>query len=309
MFPATFRRLEVFLTVVDAGSMHGAADRLSISQPSVSDHIHALEHQLGQTLFERRRGATVNLTEEGRRLYRSGTELVTQINEMTTNLGIARKSSRKRRFTIIAQRSIANFLLCEPIANFARLREDVEIIFKAGSYEYVVSELLHGHADLGYVFAAGAVIDLPSEIVGQERLGFYAGSNHPLARRTRVEIADLVSRPFICADKSSHFWQMVDTVLTSAGITGLQVACQAQEVSIVRALVSRGIGISCSIACSMTEAVRRGELVELHVNCPELFVNIHQTFAAGRRPSSLAINFADALKGMKVFENFPRQKA
>jgi DNA-binding transcriptional LysR family regulator len=235
--------------------------------------------------------------------------LITQVNEMTANLGIARKSSRKRRFTIVAQRSIANFLLCEPIANFARLREDVEIIFKAGSYEYVVSELLHGSADLGFVFAAGSTIDLPSEIVGQERLGFYAGPTHPLARRTRIEIADLISCPFICADKTSHFWQMMDTALSSAGITGIQTACQAQEVSIVRALVSRGIGISCSIACSLTDAVRRGELVELPVNCPELFVNVHQSFAPGRRPSSLAMHFVDTLKSIKVFDHRPRRKA
>ncbi len=301
MFPSTFRRLEVFLTVVDAGSMHGAAEVLSISQPSVSDHIQALEAQLGQRLFERRRGAAASLTQEGRRLYQAGTELILQINDMTESLGLARKSSRKRRMVIAAQRSIANFMLCDPLADFARRKADVEIVIKAGRYEDVVSELLQAKADIGFLLSDGPVVDLQTEIVGRQRLGFYAGPNHPLARRDEVDVFDLAQAPFISADKTSHFWQMVDDLLAKNGIVDLQVVCQAQEVSIVRAMVSRGIGVACALACTMAEAVRRGEVVELSVACPPLYVEIHQCFASGRRPSGLATEFARTLTSAKVF--------
>ncbi|WP_372604066.1 LysR family transcriptional regulator, partial [Actibacterium sp.] len=46
MIPLTFRRLEVFIAVVDAGSFVGAADKLGISHPSVSNHVRALEDMM-----------------------------------------------------------------------------------------------------------------------------------------------------------------------------------------------------------------------------------------------------------------------
>lgn len=47
MFPATFRRLEVFIAVVEAGGFIAGANRLGISHPSISNHIKALEKQVG----------------------------------------------------------------------------------------------------------------------------------------------------------------------------------------------------------------------------------------------------------------------
>jgi hypothetical protein len=42
-FPSSFRRLEVFITVVESGGVVAGAERLGISHPSVSNHIKSLE--------------------------------------------------------------------------------------------------------------------------------------------------------------------------------------------------------------------------------------------------------------------------
>ena len=62
MFPATFRRLQVFLAVAEAGSFIGGAKKLGISRPSVSQHMQALERDVGFALFSRHRGASSGLT-------------------------------------------------------------------------------------------------------------------------------------------------------------------------------------------------------------------------------------------------------
>jgi LysR family transcriptional regulator, carnitine catabolism transcriptional activator len=62
-----FRRLEVFLAIVDEGSFSGAADELGVSQPAVSQAIRVLEAELGAPLFHRvARG--VRLTDAGEAL-------------------------------------------------------------------------------------------------------------------------------------------------------------------------------------------------------------------------------------------------
>lgn len=57
-------RLKVFVTAADESSFTGAAAKLGVSQPSVSQHIFELEKHLGTKLFDRRRGEVV-LTPEG----------------------------------------------------------------------------------------------------------------------------------------------------------------------------------------------------------------------------------------------------
>jgi DNA-binding transcriptional LysR family regulator len=61
----TFRQLEVFVAAAKDSNFRRTADRFGMAQPSVSKHIRALEHHLGQVLFVRRRGIAPVLTFEG----------------------------------------------------------------------------------------------------------------------------------------------------------------------------------------------------------------------------------------------------
>lgn len=72
----TFRQLEIFVAAAGDGSFRRTAARFSISQPSVSSHIQALESYLGYALFDRRRGSAPALTAEGRRFLQKARELV-----------------------------------------------------------------------------------------------------------------------------------------------------------------------------------------------------------------------------------------
>ncbi|TIV43363.1 MAG: LysR family transcriptional regulator, partial [Mesorhizobium sp.] len=64
----------VFESVVRNGGISAAQMELSLSQPTVSNHLTALEQRLGVKLCERgRRG--FSLTEEGRRVYEISTEI------------------------------------------------------------------------------------------------------------------------------------------------------------------------------------------------------------------------------------------
>lgn len=65
MFAFTLRQIEVFLAACEAGSFRRAADRLSITQAGVSNHVRSLEQQLGYPLFERRRGARISVSPRG----------------------------------------------------------------------------------------------------------------------------------------------------------------------------------------------------------------------------------------------------
>ena len=73
-----------FLTVVTAGNFISAADRLHVSQSTVSTRIHTLEDQLGCTLFVRNKAGTT-LTSAGRQFQRHAATLVRKNRRATTS--------------------------------------------------------------------------------------------------------------------------------------------------------------------------------------------------------------------------------
>jgi DNA-binding transcriptional LysR family regulator len=95
-----FRHIRAFIAVADALSVTKAAERLHISQPPLSRHIHQLEEELGLTLFVRHRQG-VTLTEEGRRLLEKARALDaagTEFNQAAQLL--ARREERRIRIGI-----------------------------------------------------------------------------------------------------------------------------------------------------------------------------------------------------------------
>lgn len=93
MYSFTFRQIEIFLEICQVGNFSGAAARLDVSQPAVSNAIQALEAQLGTSLFERRRGASCVLTQEGIAFR----EIAQQFVARCEGIGRAAGSGRRKR--------------------------------------------------------------------------------------------------------------------------------------------------------------------------------------------------------------------
>ncbi|MCB1331954.1 MAG: LysR family transcriptional regulator, partial [Maritimibacter sp.] len=177
MLPSTFRQLEVFLAVIDAGGVSGAAARLEVSPATVSNHIKALEKQMGTALFDRARGRRLVLTEPGRRVQFRARELMRQAELLARELQPNRPSARPR-LTVIAQRFLASSFLSNPIGAFAEQNPDVELVFETDRLEAIMAKVAAGECDLAYVIANDDRIEHASRVVGRERLGFFAAPGH-----------------------------------------------------------------------------------------------------------------------------------
>lgn len=288
MFPSTFRRLEVFVAVVDAGSFVAAAERLGISHPSVSNHIRALERHVRCELFHRRRGAVSSLTEQGRRLYERGIELLQQAELLSEDLALDRRQIKRKPLQISSQRSIAGGWLCRPFASFAKDHPEIEFIVEIGRYEGVIADVLEGRADIGFLLSYGAILDLPAERIGQETLSFYASPSHPLAKRTNISPAELASHPFITTKRDSRFGQVMHNLMASAGVADYQVAHQIQEGVIVQELAMLGLGIFCGLDRQAAPHLHAGTLTRLAVEAPPLAMDVHCVLSPRKRQEKAA---------------------
>src|SRR4030095_16429866 len=88
--------LHVLVTVMQAGSMGKAAQRLNVSQPAISRSIAELEHALGVRLFDRHRRG-IEATEYGRALLDCGVAVFDDLRQ-----GVKKLHRRRHRSPVSA---------------------------------------------------------------------------------------------------------------------------------------------------------------------------------------------------------------
>ena len=257
------------MAVVEAHGFSAAAAALEISQPSISVHIRTLEQQVGTPLFERRPGAVPELTDAGHTLYAYALETLERANAVSAALGQGR---RKLRFA--AQRFVSNSLLARPLEIFAADCPHIELIARTGTFEEVHALFKSGAVDLVFMLSPGEVPGLHTELMGRYRLAFIVAPGHPLAKKRAIPPKTLARYPFIAAYRASYFGRTIEHMLASAGMSGLTIASQVQEMSMVRDMVLAGMGISCSLRRSVQKDLAAGTIVELDVEMDPMYLSL-----------------------------------
>jgi len=234
------RQLEAFRAFMLARTTKGAADILGISQPAVSRLIDQLESALHFELFDRKNGRLVPTPEadiffeEVERTFVS----VDKISEIARDI----QSARMGNLTIAAMPALANDFLPSVIARFARERPRTRItllVFPSAKIEELVSAQ---HVDFG-------VAEFPFVRTGLQAAEFCRApyqlgirSDHELASRNRVSIADLAGVSFISLTSNTAARHVIDQRFSMAGITRQQYY-DAQNSAVIASLISHGLGV------------------------------------------------------------------
>lgn len=282
MLQSTFRQLEVFAIVVGEGSFAAGAERLGISQPAVSNHIRALERQVGFSLLERRRGTRAGLTEQGRQLYEQTAAILHQAEQISLGLPRSRSREKKREITIIGQPYVIGRWVRPFLTEFMQSHSTIVPIIRTGYYEEMVRTIEAGDADIAYFASDGPSIDIESKRICEEPGGLYVSTSHPLAGRTDLSAAEICRHAFIMPVRTSQLGMAVVRMLASAGIVGFPVAFQAHSIDVTRDMLLEGAGISCLFDAYAEPDVKNGKLVKLEIKVPSM--KVYQILSRQARP-------------------------
>jgi DNA-binding transcriptional LysR family regulator len=218
-----FRHIKAFLAVADTLSVTRAAERLHISQPPLSRHIHQLEGELGLTLFLRHRHG-VTLTDDGRRLLEkaraldaAGTEFYEAARQMARG-----EQSRIRIGIGWGLWDVVNRLRVE----FSKQRPDVNFEVRDVYCADDVHEQLKTSA-LDVVLARPPFDDtmVDAAPIFHERIQAVVADDSPLATRQEVRLRDLANMPLLLWDRhmSPALYDRVLELYARHGITAPMV--------------------------------------------------------------------------------------
>lgn len=208
-----FRNYEYFVAIVEAGSLTKAAERLYVSQPSLSQYLKRLETSLGVELFDRST-SPLRLTYTGERYY----QYVLQLMKLDENVrrefqDIQNQTSGRLRLGVALWRGAC--LLPDVFPTFHQQYPDIHIELTEGRSVQLESALMNDKIDL-------AVMNLPRtldynkltcEIICEERILLAAPTHHPYVRDLLVDCDTLDGYPMAPLELLEH----IPLILTKPG--------------------------------------------------------------------------------------------
>lgn len=295
MISLSSRALQVFVAIVDAGSFAGAARRIGISQPSISAHVQSLERETGARLFERTSGRQATLTEAGRSLLVHARDQLERTARLEQELAGGAEAGQGS-VAFACQRSLALTILRAPIASYARTRRDTRLSLRIAFQEEVIAAVRMGATDLGCLISNEEPEGIPSLKIGRQRFVIFGNADHPLAGRKRIPPSDLSDHDFIGPVASSLFGRTQKKLLAGIGVERMRIVAEGTEFSVVRDLVTAGLGLGCSLYASVEADVLAGNLVLIDLDGPPLYLDVRLLLNPQRRMAKPVRDFTDFLR-------------
>lgn len=211
-------QLEVLVAVVDAGGFSGAAKRLYMSQPSVSNHVRSLESSLGVQLVQR--------TSQGARSTPAGEAVVEQAREVLhllrriEHMAASYRGPRVGRLVVAGTTTLGTYLLPQLIADFARVAPKVECQIRVGNEDTVEGWLVRGEVALALCVGDPREEQLVAEPMFDEKMMLVAVADSPLAGRALVP-DDLAGERFLMREVGSATRRQQEAALVSWGLAGV----------------------------------------------------------------------------------------
>jgi DNA-binding transcriptional LysR family regulator len=249
-------QLRTFLEVGRRGSMTAAARVLHRTQPAVSAQIRALEKDLGQRLFIRRRRG-VELTEVGRRFL---LRVEDWLREMESTVDEVRLWGRVEHGHLRLGTTDVPAIHWLPriLKNFLRKHPGLRVSVHVDSSRELVEATLRGDVELALVTLPVGEEDLEVRPLHREPLVVVCPPRHPLAGR-RVEIAALTQETLILHKPDSVTRRTVEGLFRSRGLLP-RVGMETSHPEAMKRLVRIGLGLSVLPESMVREELRRGLL-------------------------------------------------
>jgi DNA-binding transcriptional LysR family regulator len=251
------RQLEILCAIADTGTFTGAGEKLHVSQSAISRQVLLLEDELREPLFIRQgRGATP--TRAGQTLIELGRRL---LDDLTATVGQIRDEHDELHGTlrIAGGMTVCLYVFPPLLREFRRVHPRVDIKLITGATPRLIRQLRTGSADIALLTMP---IEEPSFVVLpalREELMLVMPPDHPLAAKRRVAPKELALQSFVLFEPSSNTRRTIDGFFTRVGIEP-RVVLETENVEILKALVTSGMGLSIVPYQSIVDEVRAGKL-------------------------------------------------
>ncbi|QPF90486.1 LysR family transcriptional regulator [Bradyrhizobium commune] len=262
------QNLHVFMTVVETGSMSGAAKRLNTVQPAVSRSVAELERAFGVRLLDRHRQG-VTPTEYGRALLDCSMAAFDDLRRGVRDIeSLADPDAGEVR--IGCSPLLAATYVPTVVDRISRRKPRIVIELITGYNEALQGELRERKIDLWIARAFGRVRDarLNHEHLFDDHYAVVVGSRSPWIRRRKVALADLVDEAWTLPPLDSMIGSHLAEVFRASGLERPRTTLVTLAPETRFGLVATGRFITMMPVSALRFPVQRHELRALPIELP-----------------------------------------
>lgn len=293
----TLQQLKYAVTVAECGTISAAAEKLFISQPSLTTAVRELESEMGVTIFSRtNRGVIVS--REGEEFLGYARQILSQAQLLQERFS-GREQGEKRfavssqhfNFTVLAfSRLVQNFRGPRYSFHF-RETTTYEVLEDVSQLRSEVGILALNEDNERFLRRTFGKLGLEFTELKRVQAELFVSAEHPLAGRRFVTVEDVSPYPCITFEQGEHNGQFFFEGLSAVAAQSHKTICvreRATEYQLLRALngFSPDVGVS---------AMYREEFVSLPLE-PKQFHTIGYILRRDVTPSPMTLEYIQALR-------------
>lgn len=205
------RRLYYYVTLAEMLHFRKAADRLHITQPTLSHQIKSLEDEIGTDLFERIRHK-VHLTAAGKIFKEHAQRAIKEVEAAASEISEL-KGLLHGNLAIGVIQSFNSYTLPPLMRKFHAKYPGIHVVIRQLPKQEMEQCILNGELDLGIAYAPTTTENIEAEELFDESYALIVGKGHPLYgqyRRTRLQVSALGRYPLILLTPEFPLRQVLD---------------------------------------------------------------------------------------------------
>jgi len=289
------RHLQTFVMAAESQSFTRAAEALGLTQAAVSQHVAALEKELGTALFDRG-PRSVTLTDAGRRVYEHARHILDLVERIHEEAG-QQPRGVSGTITIACSTVPSEWLLPELLVRFRQSYPDVREAVTVSDSAAAIRAIESGAAEIALVGELPRAKNLSAKVIAQDELTLVVAPAHEFSRRKTIKPRDLCGQPLIVREPGSASRRCIEEALSRASlaVTDLRFSMQVNSNEAIRAAVERQVGISFLSVRAIDREIRDGRLVPVEIEGVRAVRDLYLVTDPQRLPTRVVLAFLDVV--------------
>ena len=260
-----FKQLESFAAVVKCNSFTKAAEKLYISQPTISTHIRALEEELNTRLILRTT-KSIEVTPEGRKLCEYAVNILQLRNRMLEECA----GGVKKILHLAASTIPSAYILPEVLPEYGEKNQDNYFVIHQSDSKGVIDGILDGLYDVGLIGMETKQDNLICVDFCRDEMVLITPVNEhflELKERKTSPVDILRQEPVVLREKGSGSRKSVDNFMEERGITEeqLNIMARINDPEAIKNLVAGGFGVSIVSRRAAQNFIREKRLLDFEL--------------------------------------------
>lgn len=253
-------RIYTFLKVCETMNFTKASQMLHITQPAVSQHIHALE-EIYQTKLFTQKGKKLYLTESGEVLFNYMNTMSHDIKHLQQHI---KTISTVQPLNFGATFTIGEYIMPRILKNILKQEPNLKINMLVDNTKFLLKQLNLGKIDFAIVEGFFSTEEYDSLIYKTEKFLPVCSAKNPIIKK-RLKLKDLLNECLLIRELGSGSRELLERVFREHNISikNFHNIKEIGSLNIIKSLVKEDLGISFFYESVIKDDLKDKTLVQI----------------------------------------------